>query len=138
MPQNNAETDNHTILFASLLTMLSTTALHQMGKLVDPETGKAESHLDAAQVTIDMIEMLKARTGGNLTPDEEALLTQTLSSLQMTFVETRRSAPAETPAGKPEAPAAEPAAAPAEPPQAGDTAKKPDAREPKYHKSYGS
>jgi hypothetical protein len=117
--------------------MLSTSALQQLGKLVNPATSKAEVDLDGAQVTIDMLNMLREKTRGNLSRDEEKMLGELVSSLQMNYVETARS---QTDAGKKASP---PGPAPSEP-AAGETpdSTPPDAgkpgRDPKFHKSYGS
>jgi hypothetical protein len=124
-------------LFGHLLMSLAQSALLGMGKIVHPSVGKAEVDLEAAQQAIDMLEMLQERTKGNLSPEEERGLTQTLSMLQMNFVETAQAQPA---------PVAAPAAAPeATPPPAPDIVAGPDDHAPKgegdekvrFRKSYG-
>lgn len=118
-------------LFAHLMMSLAQSALMGMGKIIHPAVGKAEVDLQGAQQAIDLLEMLQERTKGNLDPEEDRALTQTLSMLQMNYVETADSAPA----------AKEPAA-PTEPatPEilAGGEAKAPDDDEKvRYRKSYG-
>jgi len=88
MTGNNSSTDTNKILFAHMITMLSMSAMQQLGKIINPATGKAETNLDAAQATIDMLDMLVAKTKGNLDADEEKLTKDTLSALKMNFVET--------------------------------------------------
>ena len=78
----------NTVLFSNLVIMLSSTAMQQLGKLVNPMTSKTEVNLEGAQVTIDIIEMLKDKTKGNLTKEEERLMKDILASLQMNYVET--------------------------------------------------
>lgn len=85
-PQEN---DANKIMFMHLVSMLAMSAIQQMGKLVDPSTGKAEINLEAAQATIDMLDMLEAKTRGNLDADETKLLKDTLMSLKMNYVETQ-------------------------------------------------
>jgi hypothetical protein len=80
-------------LFTQLVIMFASAAMHQMGKLVDPASGKAEVNLEAAQTSIDMLDMLVAKTRGQLSADEERMLKETLSSLKLTFVETQAAAP---------------------------------------------
>jgi hypothetical protein len=46
--------------------------------------------LEAAQFTIDILEMIEAKTAGNLDSDEQRLLKDTLSSLRLNYVETAR------------------------------------------------
>ena len=116
-------------LFSQLVMMFASAAMHQMGKLVDPQTNKTEINLEAAQVSIDMLDMLATRTHGNLTADEEQMLKETLSSLKMTFVETQASAPAApTPPPIAEKPATPDITAPA----TGDTKDS----QPRFHKKY--
>ena len=117
------------VMFMQLVLMLSSSAMQQLGKLVNPLTGKAETHLEAAQATIDVLVMLEAKTQGNLDKDEARFLRTTISTLQMNYVETAASAPAEKPAAAPEAPATpDPAAAPAA---------DPEPKDPKFRKTYG-
>ena len=103
--------DTHKEMFAGLVMMMSQTALLHMGKLVNPSTGKAEVKLPYAQEAIDTLDMLEARTRGNLDAEEARLLKTTLSSLKLTYVETKQQ-PAEKPQAAP-APAAD--AKPGEP-----------------------
>ncbi len=117
-------------LFAQLAMMLASSALQQMGKLVNPVTKKAEVNLEGAQATIDLIDMLAAKTRGNLDKEEERMMSEILSSLKLNYVETAQGAPAgAAPAPSPTSPEAAPSA---QPPTAGD-----DDREPKFHKKYG-
>lgn len=85
-PQEN---DVNKIMFMHLISMLAMSAIQQMGKLVDPATGKAEINLEAAQATIDMLDMLFTKTKNNLDADEEKLMKETLASLKINFVETK-------------------------------------------------
>ena len=129
--------DEQKALFVNLVMMFSTTTLQQLGKLVNPATGKAEVDLQGAQFGIDMLDMLAARTQGHLDAEEERLLKQTLSTLQMNYFETAASAKA---GGEPEKqtedvpPEPPPAAASGgeAPKSASDGAKK----EPRYRKTY--
>jgi len=78
-------------LFHHLITMFATLAYQQLGKLVNPITGKMERDLRQARITIDMLEMIREKTSGNLTDDEERLLDSILMELQMNYVdETNR------------------------------------------------
>jgi len=97
--------------FIGFVSLLANSAMQQLGKLANPLTGKVERNLDGAKATIDMIKMLKAKTQGNLSKDEEQILDANLSNLQLNFVdELKRSeeqaAPTSTadPAGGGEAP----------------------------------
>ena len=86
---NESKPDVNKVLFMHLISMLAMSAIQQMGKLVNPGTGKAEINLEAAQATIDILDMLAARTQGNLDAEETRLLKDTLMSLKMNYVETK-------------------------------------------------
>jgi hypothetical protein len=90
MAQPESHADQQSALFVSLVMMLSTSAMQQLGKLVDPETNKTEVNLEAAQVSIDMIEMLKQKMQGNLSDRESRMLDDILSSLQINYVDVKK------------------------------------------------
>lgn len=78
-------------LFHHLVAMFQTLALQQLGKLVNPITGKLERDLQQAKITIDMLQMLKDRTSGNLEQSERMILDRALLELQMNYIdETKR------------------------------------------------
>jgi hypothetical protein len=79
--------DQETSLFLSLILSLEMAAMQQMGKLLNPLTGKIERDLNQARSTIDLLNALKARTQGNLSPEEEGVFNQVLTQLQLNFVE---------------------------------------------------
>jgi len=59
----------------------------QMGKISNPVTGKVERNLLDAKMTIDMMEMLKEKTKGNLSGDEQKLINNMLADLQLNFAD---------------------------------------------------
>jgi hypothetical protein len=73
--------------FISLILSLSQAGMLQMGKITNPLTGKIERNLEQAKVTIDMLEMLKEKTKGNLVKDEEKLISDTLATLQLNYID---------------------------------------------------
>jgi hypothetical protein len=126
-PQQSAQ---NTALFLECVTTYSHQAMIAMGKIVNPFTKKAERNLEAARFFIDMVEMLEAKTKGNLSKDEERFLATTLSSLRLTFVEEM-----DRPEPKPES--AEPK--PAEPPPQAESAPEPavaDETKKRFTKKY--
>lgn len=88
--------DMDTVRFFSLITMFASSAYQSMGKIANPMNGKVERNLDSAQGFIDILIMLKTKTSGNLTDDEEKIITSTISDLQMNFVQ-EKAKPAPTP-----------------------------------------
>jgi hypothetical protein len=76
---------------STFILSLSTSALYQIGLIGDPQTGEraAPNHV-LAQQTIDTLEMLRAKTLGNLDPEEIKLFDSLLYELRMKFVEARK------------------------------------------------
>ncbi len=74
------------ISFSSFIFSLSTSALIQLGEVEDPFTQKKSRNLPLAKQTIDLIGMLKEKTKGNLTSEEEKFLDQILFDLRMRYV----------------------------------------------------
>ena len=69
-----------------------------MGKLKNPITDKVERNLEQAELSIDMLDMLKKKTGGNLTDEESDLIVRSLNELKMNFMDEKmkdEKAPAE-------------------------------------------
>jgi hypothetical protein len=76
------------ISFSSFILSLSTSALMHLGEVLDPINQKIEKNLPMAKQNIDMLGMLKDKTQGNLTPDEEKLLDHLLADLRWRYVRT--------------------------------------------------
>ena len=53
-----------------------------LGQLPNPATGEKQINLRAAKSVIDSLEMLEIKTDGNLTAEEEKLLSTALANLQ--------------------------------------------------------
>jgi hypothetical protein len=79
--------DMMSALFAHMVTQQANLAMMLMGKVPHPESGKPVRDMEAAQLFIDQLEMLEAKTKGNLSKNEEALLKQSLMNLRLAFVE---------------------------------------------------
>ncbi len=79
--------------FVILVSTISTQALSALGFLNDPMTGKPNVNRDMAKHFIDTLGVLEEKTKGNLTDDEQSLLTETLHQLRMAFVASKNSEP---------------------------------------------
>jgi hypothetical protein len=88
----------HEALFVNLVMLFQNAAMQQMGKMTNPVTGKVERNLDQARFSIDMIEMLKAKTHGNLSGELEKFIDSTLTNLQLNYVDEAAKPAAEQPA----------------------------------------
>lgn len=86
-------------------------ALMFLGKVPHPQTGEHVHEPETARVFIDQLEMLEAKTRGNLSPQEDKLLKDTLMSVRLQFVEAvnASSAQASTPATGASSPSGTPA-----------------------------
>ncbi len=72
--------------FAALISMLTTQALFALGLLQVKGQEKREPDLELAKYNIDMLETLEEKTKGNLTQEEETVLSNTLNELRMGYV----------------------------------------------------
>ena len=61
--------------------------MQYMGKIKNPMSDKIEKDLQQAQFSIDIIEMLKDKTKGNLSDDEQKLLENVLGQLKLNYVD---------------------------------------------------
>ena len=75
------------VSFEHLVMSLATTAMFQLGLVANSTDETPRVDLIAAKETIDLLDILKQKTQGNLTPQEEGLLTGSLYELRMVFVE---------------------------------------------------
>lgn len=74
-------------LFYSLVYSLQMQAMINLGKLKNPITDKIEKDLEAARISIDMIEMIREKSINNLSEEENRFITNSLSDLRLNFVE---------------------------------------------------
>jgi hypothetical protein len=79
--------DKNDQLFGSLIYLFHTTGMQGLGKLMNPVSQKIEKNLDQAKESIDMLEMLKQKTQGNLSPELTRLLEQFLTDLRLNYVD---------------------------------------------------
>jgi hypothetical protein len=125
-------------LFVNMVMMFSTSVLQHLGRVQDPSTGEVHTDFEAAQATIDLLDMLEQKTKGNLDDEESKMLTETCSALKMQFVQAKNaqgSTPAPAEADTPAAPQEQDQAAPAEEPSI--EASSEGSRRTRFHKSYG-
>ena len=75
-------------LLMQLIYMFHTSAMQGLGKIADP-TGQVTRNLEYVSQTIDLMEMLKAKTKGNITDEIEQLLDGMLSELRLNYVDEK-------------------------------------------------
>ena len=74
------------VTFTAFVMSLNTAALFHCGEINDPETGESQLDLILAKHTIDTLNLLKEKTSGNLSKDEENRLETVLYDLKLRFV----------------------------------------------------
>jgi hypothetical protein len=76
--------------FENLVRMLGSNAAMVLGAYADPRTGQPMIDPDAARELIDMLDALRDKTRGNLSPEEDTLLLDLLGKLKMTYLEVNQ------------------------------------------------
>src|ERR687891_1925089 len=76
--------------FIEFVMMQAQNAALFLGQIPNPQTGQGEVNLELAKMFIDQLGMIQEKTRGNLTNEEAAVLKNTLSNLQMAFVEVSK------------------------------------------------
>jgi hypothetical protein len=123
--QNSQQSGEMTRRFIEFVLMQAQQIALMLGQIPGPDGKPMEPNLPVARIFIDQLEMIREKTRGNLTREEEDVLSKVLADLQLAFVEAGQSRPA--------APAEHvPAPAPAAAPIAED-----DEGKKKFTKSYG-
>jgi hypothetical protein len=74
-------------LFMQLVIMFQQAAWAHLGKVPNPMTEKIERDLEQARMSIDMLDMIKARTQGHLSDDENNLLDHALRELKLNYID---------------------------------------------------
>src|SRR5437764_9240700 len=73
--------------FIEFVMMQAQNAALFLGQIPNPKTGEGEVNLELAKMFIDQLAMIQEKTRGNLTNEEATVLRNTLSNLQMVYVE---------------------------------------------------
>ncbi|MDX1682428.1 MAG: DUF1844 domain-containing protein, partial [Phycisphaeraceae bacterium] len=73
--------------FETLVSTLATQALFAMGAIPDPRTGQSMQNLQLARHHIDMLNVLEEKTKGNLTEEEENLISATTYELRSRYIQ---------------------------------------------------
>lgn len=84
---NLTQEQQYQLLFMMLIQQHEQIAMMGMGKLKNPATDKIEKDLSSAKYAIDTLRMLQQYTEGNLSDELKSFLTQTLSTLQLNYVD---------------------------------------------------
>ncbi len=88
--QKTVQSGELTQRFIEFVMMHAQNAALFLGQIPNPKTGEPEINLDLARMFIDQLEMIQEKTRGNLTNEEAMVLRNTLSNLQMAYVEVAK------------------------------------------------
>jgi len=78
--------------FEMLVNFITQNAAAMLGGMADPRTGQAFLDLEGAREMIDMLDVLREKTKGNLSKEDDQLLIEVLGSLKLTFMEVSKAA----------------------------------------------
>jgi hypothetical protein len=124
--------------FIEFVMMHAQNAALFLGQIPNPKTGEGEVNLELAKMFIDQLAMIQEKTRGNLTNDESTVLRNTLSNLQMVYVEVAQQAPQGAAQPKTSAPEPSPETSTTTPEQPPISASNESESKKKFTKSYGS
>jgi len=74
-------------VFMTFLAGLAQQALMQLGQMPNPYTGQAELDVNGARYTIELLAVVQKKTKGNLSAEENQMLTGTIQDLKMAYGE---------------------------------------------------
>ncbi|NIT13279.1 MAG: DUF1844 domain-containing protein [Candidatus Dadabacteria bacterium] len=78
--------DQSKIDFSNFVLSLNTSALIHLGDIPDPQSRQRMYDIQSAKQTIDILELLRAKTQGNLDSEEFKLLDDVIYDLRMKYV----------------------------------------------------
>jgi len=80
--------------FVQFVMVQAQNILYVLGRIPTPEGERLPPNLQAAKMMIDHLELIKAKTEGNLNAQEAKILTEALQQVQLAFVEASGGTPA--------------------------------------------
>jgi hypothetical protein len=155
----NTEAGETTQIFIQFIMMQTQNTAHCLGQMPDPQSGRAYLNIPMARLLIDQLAVIRAKTAGNLTAEEQKIIDSALGDMEQAFeyvaartegfhpgeslvVDPQTEEPplTDAPASEPAPAAAAPAAATAtpEPARAPALAPAPEESRKRFTKSYGA
>lgn len=151
--QTQTDAGEMTQIFVEFVMMQAQNAALFLGQIPNPRGGQPEINLPLAKMFIDQLAVIRVKTQGNLSQDEQRVIDSAVGQLEAAFVEVANAAGHEGHAGHAasemapgmapalSAPEPEPEAAPASsilPPDAPPQAPPPEEGRKRFTKSYGA
>jgi hypothetical protein len=69
----------------AIATLLATQSMINLGEIADPLTKTTSINLSGAKIFIDLVEVLKKKTKGNLSDEEDQFMKDVLSNLKKVY-----------------------------------------------------
>jgi polyhydroxyalkanoate synthesis regulator phasin len=69
----------------AIVTLLATQSMINLGEIADPLTKTTSINLSGAKIFIDLVEVLKKKTKGNLSNEEDQFIKDVLSNLKKVY-----------------------------------------------------
>ena len=88
----SADAPKRSPAFENLVRSLGQNAAMLLGGYADPRTGQPMLDLEGAREMIDMLDVLREKTQGNLAAEEDTLLLDVLGNLKLAFMEMAKAA----------------------------------------------
>ncbi|HQG32301.1 MAG TPA: DUF1844 domain-containing protein [Deltaproteobacteria bacterium] len=76
--------------FSTLIMSFASAAMISIGNVPDPVTGQISKNLPLAQQNIAIISLLREKTKGNLSQEEESLIDNILYELRLSYIEAKK------------------------------------------------
>jgi hypothetical protein len=78
--------------FQMLVDLLARNAAALLGGMADPQTGQAYLDLEGGREMIDLLDVLREKTRGNLSAEDDSLLLEVIGSLKLSYMEISKAA----------------------------------------------
>ena len=91
-PPSMGDAPKRAAAFENLIRSLGQNAALLLGGYADPRTGQPVLDLEGAREIIDMLDILREKTRGNLAPEEDSLLIDVLGNLKLAYMEMAKAA----------------------------------------------
>lgn len=81
----NTEAGEMTQIFIQFIMMQTQNTAHCLGQMPDPQTGRAYLNIPMARMLIDQLAVIRAKTAGNLSGEEQKIIDSALEDMEQAF-----------------------------------------------------
>lgn len=83
---SNTDAGEMTQIFVEFVMMQTQNTAHCLGQVPDPRTGQAYVNIPMARLLIDQLAVIREKTAGNLSPEEQKVIDSALGEMEQAFV----------------------------------------------------